>query len=60
MDNEPSDSPVMNNGTEAKFSPSASPTKNKSKKATDRHKPIFFIFQLIFDAVIPNLIAYVM
>ena len=61
MDRTPSGSPDIYNGTEAKVSPSTLLTKNNNKNANDRNNPIFFIFiTLIFDAVIPNLIAYIM
>ena len=61
IDKVPSGSPEIYIGTEAKVSPSALLAKNNSKNAHDRNNPIFFIFvTLIFDAVVPNLIAYIM
>ena len=61
IDKRPSGSPDMYNGTEAKVSPWAPLPKNNNKNANDRNIPIFFIFiTLIFDAVIPNLVAYIM
>ena len=61
IDKVPSGSPEIYKGTEAKVSPSALLAKNNSKNAHDRNNPIFFIFvTLIFDAVVPNLIAYIM